>query len=473
MQRNGIKRAGILFVTFMVCFTFVSRAAQSAATAVVETKKAVSGRITHEISASGRIEAGSEFAVLVPEGLQVTEICAEEGDEIEEGALLFRTAGNTTLARAGEDFLSWERKASMDLSGLSDKYLQAYEDWQRYLAKTEGWYWKAEDDLQEDELELAVREKEYEYFHSCRVYFNDLAAEAKIRLGSLSGDAGRAESAAVKAQKACQKLQKKLNTAKNEYWAYKRNRERSYQFARKDDEKKYREALEKAIPEYEGAIGDYESELLAKIRAVEDASGGCMDENGNVFSPAAGVIQEIDVKEGAMTPSSASAVIAVSSQKKQLRVQISADMEKYLSAGDECVLKKYGASEEIRGQTVTKIAYDEKDASLLDVTVEVQEESLSVGDMVTADFSKQSEPYPLVVPLDSIHMEAGETYVLALKEREGILGKILEAEKLSVKILEQNGDYAAVSSDELADREIIVRADRATDAGSRVRKKVV
>ncbi len=472
MQRNGIKRAGMLFLIFMVCFTFVSRAAQSAATAVVETKKAVSGRITHEISASGRVEAGSEFAVLVPEGLQVTEICAEAGDEVGEGAVLFRTAGNTKLERAREDFLSWERKASMDLSGFSDKYLQAYEDWQRYLVKTEGWYWKAEDDLQEDELELAVREKEYEYFDSCRVYFDELAAEEKIRIGSLSGDAGRAKSAALRAQKTCQKLQGELNAAKKEYWDYKRNRKRSYQYARKDDEKKYREALEKAIPEYQGAIGDYESELLAKIRAAGDAFCSCVDEAGNVPSPVSGVVQEIAVKEGAATPASASAVIAVSSQKKQLRVQISADMEKYLSVGDTCTLKKYGASEEIRGQTVTKLACDEKDASLLDVTVEIHEKGLSVGDMVTVDFSRQSEQYPFVLPLDSIHIDSGETYVLALKETEGILGKNLEAEKLSVRILEQNGDYAAVSSGELADREIIVRTDRETNAGSRVRKKV-
>lgn len=472
MRGDRIKRAGILFVIFMLCFTFVSRAAQSVTTAVVETKKAVSGKITHEISASGRIEAGSEFAVLVPEGLQVTEVCVEEGDEVAEGALLFMTAGNTKLARAREDFLSWERKASMDLSGLSDKYLQAYEDWQRYLARTEGWYWKAEDDLQEDELELAVREKEYEYFNGCKEYFNDLAAAEKIRIGSLSGDAGRAESTVAKAQKVCQRLQEKLDTAKNEYWDYKRNRERSYQYTRKDDEKKYREALEKAIPEYQAAIEDYEGGLLTKIRAVEDSSTDNMDENGNVSSPVSGVVREIAVKEGAATPSSASAVIAVSSQKKQLRVQLGADMEKYLSAGDECTIKKYGASEEIRGQTITKISYDEKDASLLDVTVEVHGESLAVGDMVTVDFSRQSEQYPLVVPLDSIHIESGETYVLALKEREGILGKNLEAEKLSVKILEQNSDYAAVSSDGIADREIIVRTDRAVDAGSRVRKKV-
>lgn len=473
MKKDRVKRAGVLFIVLMGCFTFVSKAAQSVTTAVVETKKAVSGKITHEISASGRIETGREFAVLVPEGLRVTEICVEEGDEIAEGAALFATAGNAKLERAREDFLSWERKASMNLSGFSDKYLQAYEDWQRYLARTEGWYWKAEDDLQEDELELAVREKEYAYFNKCRTYFDDLAAEEKIRTGSLSGDVGRAGSAAVKAQKACQELQKELNAAKSAYWDYKRSRERSYQFARKDDEKKYREALEKAIPEYQGAIEDYEGELLAKTRAVEDASSSYMDEAGNVSSPISGVVQEIAVKEGAATPASASVVIAEASQKKQLRVQIGADMEKYLSVGDACILKKYGDSEEIRGQAVTKIAYDEKDASLLDVTVEVHEESLSVGDMVTADFSKQSEQYPLVVPLDAIHMESGETYVLALKEREGILGKTLEAEKLSVRILEQNGDYAAVSSDGIADREIIVRTDREMDAGSRVRKKVV
>lgn len=463
----------MLFAAAMVCFTGLSRAAQSAATAVVETKKAVSGKITHQISASGRIEAGSAFDVLVPEGIKIEKIYAKEGDEVKKGDVLFATAGNTKLARAREDFLAWERKASMDANEYTEQYLQAYEDWRRYLAKTEGWYWKAEDDLKEDELELAVRETEFAYLNAYKTYLDGYAEEEKIRLGSLTGDLERAQGKTEDAQNTCQKLQKEENAAKKEYWAYKRNRERPYQFSRKDEEKTYREALEKAIPGCRNALQEYESGLLTKLRAAEDSFSSSMDEAGNVISPVSGVIRELSAKEGALTAASACAVIALSDGEKEVRVQADAALESYLAVGDACVLKKYGAADGIGGSAITEVKYNEKDAAFLDLTVEVHGDGLSVGDMVTVDVSKQSETYPFVLPLDSIRMESGETYVLAVKERDGILGKVLEAEKLSVKILEQNSDYAAVSSDGIADREIIVGTDREVEAEGRVRKRVL
>lgn len=472
MGKNRIKTAGAVFIAVMVCFTFASRAAQSVTTAVAETKKAVSGKITHEISASGKVEAGSEFSVLVPESLRIEEICAEPGDTVKAGDVLFVTAGNRGLERAEEDFLSWERKSSMKLNGLAEAYLLAYEDWQRYLEKTKGWYWKAEDDQKEDELELAVRDREYEYFKCCKTYFTNYGVEEKIRIGALDGQLENAEKNTAKSQTKCQKLQREMNTAKNEYWEYKRSRERTYQFVRKDEEKKFREALEKAVTEYQNELEEYEGNLISKVRAVEDAVSECVDESGNVVSMVSGMVKEVNIKEGAVTPSSASMVIAVSSGKKQVRVQIGADMESCLAVGDACVLKKYGSTEEIRGQKITDIEYDEKDDSLLDVTVEISDDTLSAGDMVTVNISKQSEQYPFVVPLDAVHIGGGETYVLAVKEQEGILGTVSEAEKIIVRILEQNSDYAAVSSDGISDREIIVRTDREVGTGGRIRKKV-
>lgn len=472
MKKNRIKKVGIIFAAVMLCFTFVSGAAQSVTTAIVETKKALSGRITHEIRSSGKVEAGSEFAVLVPEGLLVEEICIKEGDKVERGAVLFKTSGNTKLKRAREDFLSWERKETMNLNGLRDAYLLAYEEWQRYLAKTGGWYWKAEDDQMEDELELAFRETEFKYFESCKEYFSSYAEEEKIGMGLFTGDLETAKSKTKKALRTCQKLQKEWNTAQNEYWEYKRNRERTYQFTRKDDEKKCREALEKAIPEYRNVLKDYEDAFLTKVRAIEDSSSNYMDEEGSIFSAVSGVIRKVNIKAGELSPSSAVVVLAVSSEKKQVQVQVSADMEEYLAIGDQCTLKKYGSSEEIGGQVIANITYNEKDTSLLDVTVEIQNDELSIGDMVTVEINKQSGQYSFVVPLDAIRMESGETYVLAVRETEGILGTLLITEKVSVKILEKNSDYAAIASDNVLDKDIVVKTDREVEAGSRIRKKV-
>lgn len=147
-------------------------------------------------------------------------------------------------------------------------------------------------------------------------------------------------------------------------------------------------------------------------------------------------------------------------------------MEGYITEGDPCVLKKYGSSDEIGGQSVIEVTYNEKDDSLLDVTIEADDDTLTVGDMVTANIIKQSEQYSYVVPLGAIHIGEGGTYLFALEETEGVLGVVLEAEKVSVRILEQNSDYAAISLDEAPEREIIVGSDRAVEAGGRIRRKI-
>lgn len=456
-MKERIKRLSIISIIVIIVFTAVSRISNSITTAAATTQKAVSGRITHKISASGKVESASEFAVLVPENLSVEEVCVKEGELVEAGGILLQTAGNTPLSRAKEDFSAWERKASIDLQESADAYLLAYEEWQRYLSDTKGWYWKADDDQKEDGLELSVREKEYQYFKCYKQYLENYRNKEKR----------------PKSHSECEAAQSELTAAKNEYWEYRQTRERPYQFIRKEDEKKYREALEKAVPVYRDALEEYENSRILKIRQIEDASSSLLDENGDVTAPVSGIVKEIRVKEGEKTTSSAAVVIAESTGKKRITVQVGADMEEYLAPGDSSVLKRYGSGEEITGQPVTDVRYNEEDSSLLDVTVEVLDDTLSVGDLVTVEISKQSEQYPFVIPNDAVHMGQGETFVFAVKESESILGFTLKAEKLPIKILERSGDYAAISGEGILDAQIVTGTDREIEEGSRIRKKVL
>lgn len=84
----------------------------------------------------------------------------------------------------------------------------------------------------------------------------------------------------------------------------------------------------------------------------------------------------------------------------------------------------------------------------------------------------QSERYDMLVPLDAVYADCDGAYVLVVKEKPGILGTVLEAQKVDVEIMDKNGSYAAISAADISGQDIIIRSDREVKDGSRVRKKV-
>ncbi|MDO5423075.1 MAG: hypothetical protein Q4F41_05055 [Eubacteriales bacterium] len=512
-MKKRMKKAGIAFLAAMVLFTFLSRAAASMTTAVVGTTKAVSGRITHTVSALGKVEAGVKYAVLVPENRYVEEVYGKEGDTVEEGEPLLRVSENTALRRAEEDLFVWEKEGMRELQEAEEVYLAAYEAWQAYLEKTASWYWKADDDLEEDRLELAMREKEYEYFGEYQEYLEmylemwesgersgqealqeasgtgqsegEQSGQKASGTGQSEGEAsgqetgGEGQSGQENGQAAQNELQEALRevwnglqSAQEAYWEYQRSRERTYQFSRPDAETSCQEALEEAIPAYQSALQEFEEAMLKYTRAVEDATDSSTDNEGNVLAPVSGTIESIDVKIGEKTSAAEAAVIAAVSDEKQLTAELSSEYETELVIGASVSLKKYGSTEELAEGVIKKIAWVGTDTSVLQVTIVTEEASLELGDLVTADFSRQTESYSMVLPTGALRSENGETFVLAVSEKEGILGTILEAEKIRVTVLDKNSDYAAVSGDGISDREIILETDREIQAGSRIRKEV-
>lgn len=77
------------FLVVMLAFTVLSRAVSGASMARVETVRIKTGTIDHEVTGSGKVEAGKEVAVYTESGQRVKEICVQEGQMVEEGELLF------------------------------------------------------------------------------------------------------------------------------------------------------------------------------------------------------------------------------------------------------------------------------------------------------------------------------------------------------------------------------------------------
>lgn len=89
MNRGKLKKITAIFFAFMICFTILSRAADQAGIAVVQTERPQNMMISHSVRATGRIVQNQDLAVVTEPDQRVTAIHVREGQRVTKGDLLF------------------------------------------------------------------------------------------------------------------------------------------------------------------------------------------------------------------------------------------------------------------------------------------------------------------------------------------------------------------------------------------------
>ena len=86
------------------------------------------------------------------------------------------------------------------------------------------------------------------------------------------------------------------------------------------------------------------------------------------------------------------------------------------------------------------------------------------------EVTSTSEIYDYVVPLKALHNEGGNC-VYVLEEKNGILGTELSVRSLTVRLLDQNEDYAAIADELLTgDIKIVTESDKELSNGVAVKE---
>lgn len=219
-----------------------------------------------------------------------------------------------------------------------------------------------------------------------------------------------------------------------------------------------------------GAIGQITYEqmelVLQKLKDIQAAEG-------KICSPADGIITEVHVKTGELTSDTTAVLMVDLSKGCKFTCQVTKEDSKYIGVGDKVTLKPSGNGKQYQNLPVTTFSQSKEDENVYDLTVQLPEKTLRYGASADLSFTKKSRGYDCCVPLSALHMDARNIpYVLVAVETESILGKEMEAKKVSVKILEQNHMLAALEPGSLGGRDlVIVGAERFVDAGSRIRVK--
>lgn len=108
------------FFAGMILFTLLSRAVYQHGTAVVTTEAPSSGVITHTVQLTGKTLQNQEQAVTTVAGLRVASVCVNEGQQVNQGDMLF----TLDLDYLGETILTQKQNMEKQRLSIQDAWSQ-------------------------------------------------------------------------------------------------------------------------------------------------------------------------------------------------------------------------------------------------------------------------------------------------------------------------------------------------------------
>lgn len=202
---------------------------------------------------------------------------------------------------------------------------------------------------------------------------------------------------------------------------------------------------------------------LEKLQTLRDAEG-------KILAPTDGIVTRCNVQTGEKTTDTTAILLADLSQGCKFSGLATEDDSQYIGVGDKVTLQTVNGKV-YQDLAVTTFSTTEEAGGGYLLTVQIPASNLSIGANVQLMFTKKSQPYTYCVPLSALRLDSrNQPYVLVVKESKSIMGEELQAQKVSVTVIEQNATMAALAEGTLGPKDqVIIESDRDIEHGSRVR----
>lgn len=418
-----------IFMIFMLACTLISKSIYAYRLPMVSTIVPESKYIEHIVEVDGIIVAGGEKPVTCLPGLRVNSVQVHVGDRVEEGDVLFR------IDLADLEQLMAEKQGEIAKVSLSINTILENQE----LAR------------QKKELELARAREDYDTTSRLQDTEVGRAAESYVQAEKDMQENGDDEEAADALQRAA--------------------------YDEADAKAERDEAVKQAGRRVEDALlpdtaaSDLEAAQL-ELSGLQDSLAELqriMDSQGIVTASSGGIVTEISLGAGDRIPDTAMLLISDEALPCQLKVTITKDQKKYIGLGDQVTVKLEGQSKELEA-TIDYLAESKSVPEGFEVLINLPENTGVPGVSGTISRSEPGEKYKLCIPPTALYKRDDRYYVYVLKEREGILGEEYYVEEVSVKVLDQNENWAAIEEGALdQESRIITSSTKEISKGDVVR----
>ncbi len=570
-EKRGIWKAVALFFAAMIVFTLLSRVVYQRGTAVVKTAAPKPGTISHTVRLTGKTEENQVLAVTTVAGLRVGSVAVHEGQQVEQGQVLFTLDMGyleEAIVRQEQEMRkqqltvqdAWSQNAASQ-SQKNNQQAQAQENYNTAVTQAQTQLARAERDLERakkalegfqngqdqgkaeeqalmaavDQAEQAcanaqnaldqlhrqmeeeIRQAQEEAMRPKPVETQppettapavpegttetgesqplenlpQMAAATPQELEAIAHEIrNRYQGQILEAQRQVEAAQAVLKQAKQELDAF-----RQEQLAPPKSEEELKAAVEQAQEARDDALAALENAKITYGRAIESANlpdgsnhsaqigqitydqmqlqleklEALRQAGGEILAPVDGIVTSTQVQTGQMTADTTAMLLADMSQGSRFTGQVSQEQCPYIGVGDPVTLRATGNGKEYRDLSVTTFTQQEDGTGR--ITVQLPAGSLPLGASAQLQATRKSQGYGCCVPLTALHLDAkNQPYVLVAEPVDTVLGRQMQARKVNVTVLEKNETTAALAEGAVgAQDQVIVSADRAVDALSRIR----
>ena len=570
-EKRGIWKVVAIFFAAMIVFTLLSRVVYQRGTAVVKTAVPKPGTISHTVRLTGKTEENQVLAVTTVAGLRVGSVAVHEGQQVEQGQVLFTLDMGyleETIVRQEQEMRkqqltvqdAWSQNAASQ-SQKNNQQAQAQENYNTAVTQAQTQLARAERDLERakkalegfqngqdqgkaeeqalmaavDQAEQAcanaqnaldqlhrqmeeeIRQAQEEAMRPKPVETQppettvptvpegttetgesqplenlpQMAAATPQELEAIAQEIrNRYQGQILEAQRQVEAAQAVLKQAKQELDAF-----RQEQLAPPKSEEELKAAVEQAQEARDDALAALENAKITYGRAIESANlpdgsnhsaqigqitydqmqlqleklEALRQAGGEILAPVDGIVTSTQVQTGQMTADTTAMLLADMSQGSRFTGQVSQEQCPYIGVGDPVTLRATGNGKEYRDLSVTTFTQQEDGTGR--ITVQLPAGSLPLGASAQLQATRKSQGYGCCVPLTALHLDAkNQPYVLVAEPVDTVLGRQMQARKVNVTVLEKNETTAALAEGAVAAQDqVIISADRAVDARSRIR----
>lgn len=535
------------FLALMILFTLLSRAADSAGIPRVTTTTIQSLSIVHKVTAQGKVEENREQAVTTEANQRVKAIYVNEGQQVEEGELLFEI----DMEELREQILNMEQeiekqklqtqdslsskaveaeRKALEQQRASSDYADAQSQGDRAVERARQELEEAKKALEEykkpssakqaEEFKREVKEKKEAWdaakkeLQALEKELEDAIAEEKVKAAG-STETGETETKETAVPTAGQienelksRYQDVLDTAKEKTDAAEKEMQdaeealKEYQNGaaqRKEQRESEKGQLEQAVRDKQAAYEDAQASRESSLRSAGNAVAGAsvadaqdstarlgeieMEQKelalsklqklekaqGKIMAPIRGVITKIALTTGDRTPDGTAILLADLSSGCKFVAQVPKEQEKYIARKDAATLIG-GDDKKIEGLEIASVQMNEENQEQLDVTVNLPADTLSMGQAATLEVSRKAGSSRSCVPLETLHYDSRQAYVLVAEESQTVLGTEMTARRVDVTVLDKNEKYAAIQEGDLTpEQKLVQSSDRSVEPGGRIR----
>lgn len=408
LQKKALKSL-VAFLFVMIICTMLSRFADSLTIPVITTENPKTKTIVDEVKASGRIVKSREEKISIVEGLKIDYVNVSLGSTIKVG---------DTLVELNID----------DLNNKISELRENVEKEEKTIARAIEDYNKAIESKNQS-VTTALNE-----LNAAEKALNDYAALKDEEKDPMTQESLNADYENKKA------MYNQVVSEANDTTDLDRNLQ---DIKDSVDTEKYYKEIEKLQP--------------------------LIEAKGLVKSDREGIVTSVFAESGGVTSDTIISIADKNSGYKFI-AQIEKDKRSTVKQGQEVALT-LNNSQTVDKLTIEAIANSTENPGYLDITVILPVGIGEIDDMGELIISSTAKKYGTCVPLAALRQgENNNYYVLAVSEKETVLGTEKVAKKIEVRVEKKDGEFAAIS-DGTIDRneQVIVGSNKTVEDGDRVR----